>query len=341
MRRLFLTIVCLVAAASFVADKPAGGHADARSWAPTVERAGPVGRITFASDGRIYVVNVDGSNLQMIVDGSNAQQEGLELILRRPESAAAPAFSPDGTQVAFIRDLDVWLVNADGSEQRLLGDVANFAPSPGASNNTIGASSVAWSPDGTQIAYTLARVGGSGISGLGVVDVATSSVRRFRGRSIESPIFMAVSWLPDDSLSIVPGTEGIARIDPATGDELSLAPLQKTAPWPTMVGESEQGNWVAGSFVSEGAILYGAPGAMSQIAIGLSPTLSPDGEWVVYFKGETIRVVRTDGTDDREVLDLAPLGGRNRHFGSVEDCRPLHQGASCSYRAPTLSWAMP
>lgn len=306
----------------------------------TAERSGPEGRITFASDGRIYVVNVDGGGLRMIVDGSNAPQDGLEMRIRLPDWAAAPAFSPDGTRVAFVRDLDVWVVNADGSEQRLLGDVSDFIPSPGASNGTIGASSVAWSPDGSQVAYMLSRSGGSGISGGGVADVATGEAHRLHSRNIDSGMFMTVSWLADGSLGIAPGTGDLVRIDPLTGDERPPLPLPKPAPWPASVQQAANGALLMGSFVSDAAILYGQPGAMTQIGSGLSPTFSPDQEWVAYFKGDTIRAVRTNGLDDREVLDLTPLGGRDRHFASTPDCYP-ERNDSCSYRAPTLSWAAP
>src|SRR5207244_2998241 len=134
--------------------------------------------------------------------------------------------------------------------------------------------------------------------------------------------------------------ETLARIDPVTGNELSSLPLAKPVPWPTSVEMAADGALVIGSFVSEGAIIYGRPAAMTQIATGLSPGFSPDDEWVAYFKGDTIRVVRTNGLDDREVLDLAPLGGRDRHFASTPDCYP-DRNDSCSYRPPMLSWASP
>jgi Tol biopolymer transport system component len=51
-----------------------------------------------------------------------------------------PAFSPDGTQIAFFRDTSIWVMNADGSDARGIVPLANcFSPQ--------------WSPDGTRIAF--------------------------------------------------------------------------------------------------------------------------------------------------------------------------------------------
>ncbi|HEU0224919.1 MAG TPA: hypothetical protein VFR29_05750 [Steroidobacteraceae bacterium] len=63
--------------------------------------------------------------------------------LRPLALGAMPAWSPDGTSIAFHRDGDLYLVNQNGTGERLLG--------PG--------SEPSWSPDGAEIAFT----GGEGI----------------------------------------------------------------------------------------------------------------------------------------------------------------------------------
>jgi hypothetical protein len=50
-----------------------------------------------------------------------------------------------------------------------------------------------------------------------------------------------------------------------------------------------------------------------------------------------LRVFRVYEPDDHELLDVAPPGGRDRHFASQPDCFPGNAPA-CSYRPPLISW---
>ena len=95
------------------------------------------GKIAFDTnrDGNeeIYVMNPDGTGqTRLTTDGA---------------SDFGPAWSPDGTKIAFNRGFDIFVMNADGSTQTRLTSAAtmNIAPS--------------WSPDGTKIAFHSSRDG--------------------------------------------------------------------------------------------------------------------------------------------------------------------------------------
>ena len=107
-------------------ELPLFRHADedfSPSWSPGGRK------IVFVStrdgDAEIYVMNADRSNVTRLTFYS-----GDDLY---------PSFTADGTQIRFIRDSELFVMDADGSDQQSLGDFTGQYP--------------AWSPDGTQIAY--------------------------------------------------------------------------------------------------------------------------------------------------------------------------------------------
>jgi len=81
-----------------------------------------------------FVTEADGENhvATIGIDGSGMQVLGAGI---------EPAMSPDGTKIAFVRDNDIYVMNADGSgEEKVVGNrhVDEFPQ---------------WSPDGTTIAF--------------------------------------------------------------------------------------------------------------------------------------------------------------------------------------------
>ena len=109
---------------------------------------GSNGRIVFVSDraapgpaGReIYTTNADGSDPLALTANTVADTD--------------PAYSPDGTRIAFARTNDIWVMSAGGGGQVAITGVEGPDSEP------------AWSPDGTQIVYVSNQtVPGGGTSG--------------------------------------------------------------------------------------------------------------------------------------------------------------------------------
>jgi|SRR5581483_996408 len=78
------------------------------------------------------------------------------------------------------------------------------------------------------------------------------------------------------------------------------------------------------------------PNGSGVAAPSAAAALDSRSTWLAYLRGDELRIVSlVDGTD-LLVLDLAPLGGRDRHFASAECYRDWVP--ACSYRPPVLSW---
>ena len=103
---------------------------------------GANGKIAYDLGQNIFVINPDGTgdtNLTNIVD------DAVDY---------APAFSPDGSKIAFIENYEdgpnnLWIMNSDGSGRQFV--------------HGSGLGGVSWSPDGSKLAFTTFDVGGRGI----------------------------------------------------------------------------------------------------------------------------------------------------------------------------------
>ena len=169
---------------------------------------GPIVYASYAAGFALFQINPDGSGRTAIAG----------------EGITDPTLSPDGTQIAYLgksatagANRDLFVMRADGCARRLLASYPQFDP--------VGASlsSLAWSPDGTKIAYLLPVTSGEPLR---IVDVASGAQVPVTADGTRKA---QLAWSPDGTeiAFVVSGPQGTSGIDVkklATGAVRTLSP---------------------------------------------------------------------------------------------------------------------
>ncbi|HEU0014095.1 MAG TPA: hypothetical protein VFQ45_10450 [Longimicrobium sp.] len=163
---------------------------------------------------RTYVVKADGT--------------GLAPLFAR-DGDTAPAWSPDGSKVAFISDRDgkpkLFVMNANGSGVRRLSDL------PGTDvSKTVGSvwdnDYEPWSPDGRQIAFM--NYDGAGDVGVYVVNADGTGLRRVTPPELAVNGHMFNGWSPDGTriafTSDAAGLMDVYLVNPDGTDLVRITP---------------------------------------------------------------------------------------------------------------------
>jgi len=129
----------------------------------------------------IFTVQPDGSGLRKLTPAGEFDGE--------------PVWSPDGRQILFVHDDDLYLMNADGTKRQRL-----VEGNPEAGSGT-------WSPDGRMIAFTQGNLGDPFFLDLWVMQADGNGQRRL-ARDGAAP-----SWAPDSRRIAYESGEQIRVID--------------------------------------------------------------------------------------------------------------------------------
>ena len=235
----FLLMVLIVAGAQALAAR--GGTSTATASAspsPTAESTGTIaftrarlgvvpdpqgGGDLVGKSGDIYVVRSDGSGLTRLAHGS-----GHSFI------RGGAAWSPDGSQIAFIRGqafdrAGVWVMKADGSGQRLV-TRSKKALGPG----------LAWSP-GTQLVFS--NLERDDVLALLAVNADGSGLRHVTPAGRPPSLDEQPAWAPDGRIFFDREDADSSEICSVKADGSGLTHVT-AAPQPTSFSLSPDGQWL-------------------------------------------------------------------------------------------------
>jgi hypothetical protein len=208
------------------------------AWSPDGSKVAFMRQAAGVQD--IWVVDANGTN-------------PVDLTKTTEANETSPEFSPDGTKIVYTstppdsccgtRNNDIWIMNADGSNQAALTNTdyptQTIAPT--------------WSPDGLEIAYTVNETPSAADNGVHVMNANGTNQHRLLPEG--SPVSTNVlAWSPDGAKIAYEGgnAEGLYTMNVEGFERQPLvegvfSPYPSWAPVPGSSGGGEAGGGAGGS----------------------------------------------------------------------------------------------
>jgi len=235
---------------------------------PTPVRTRYNGKIVFTSDRHnsalsIWSMNPDGSSPTRLTDETGRTERLPSFV---PVYDSGPAWSPDGTKIAFISnrnyDFALYIMNADGSNIQLVTDKVLNPGEP------------AWSPDGGKIALSGGMVNtfepNKPFADIYLVNVDGSGLTKITS---DSGLNGSPTWSPDGK-----------RIAFSSNRELT---------------DGKQEIWVMNADGSNQRKLSAIQNTSNPGFYGGQPSWSPDGTKILFNGYREIFVMNADGSNVR------------------------------------------
>jgi alpha-tubulin suppressor-like RCC1 family protein len=257
-------------------------------------------KIVFVKSGDLWTIDADGRNLTRLTKTSKGEE-------------SAPAWSPDGSTLAYVIDgSDIYVAGADGSGATDITAVS-LAGTYDATYGNYCDSDPTWSPDGKLIAFSTVADDCTGAAGL-LFKMAPSGENR---KVIEADYDGLLggdtdpAWSPDgrrivftrsDSLRMASGpyVNNLFTLDARTGKVLRQL---------TKSGDSTQAAWspdgkrlVFASPHEKIAVMSPTAGNPKVLAPGSAPAWSPNGQLIVFVDARGIELIRPNGTGKHLLL---------------------------------------